>query len=79
MTSTHLSQQLPALHWLSEELGAVLEQWRTTPYPQVHRFLARTLSSRLAELAEEACTTDGEPLEEDKRCSWPARSSGLFR
>jgi hypothetical protein len=69
MTSTHLSQQLTMLYWLIEELGAVLAQWRTTPYPEVHRFLARTLSSKLAELAEEACTTDGEPLEEDKRCA----------
>jgi hypothetical protein len=69
MTSTHLSQQLATLHWLSEELGAVLEQWRTTPYPEVHRFLACTSSSKLAEIAGEACTTDVEPLEEDRRCA----------
>jgi hypothetical protein len=69
MTSTQLAQQLATLHWLIEELGSVLEQWKTTPYPEVHRFLACTLSSKLAAIAEEACTTDGEPLEKDRRCA----------
>ena len=51
MSTIALRAQVSDLHWLVDELGQELDALATTPYPLVHRFLMRTLTSRIAQVA----------------------------
>jgi hypothetical protein len=46
-----VSDQITELRWLIDELGHELDALATTPYPLVHRFLMRNLTTRIARVA----------------------------
>jgi hypothetical protein len=46
-----VSEQITELRWLIDELGHELDALATTPYPCVHRFLMRNLTTRIARVA----------------------------
>ena len=51
MSTTVVREQITELHWLVDELGHELDALATTPYPLVHRFLMRNLTTRIAQVA----------------------------
>jgi hypothetical protein len=51
MSTTAVRAQITELRWLVDELGHELDALATTPYPLVHRFLMRTLTTRIAQVA----------------------------
>jgi hypothetical protein len=51
MSTTAVRAQITELHWLVDELGHELDALATTPYPCVHRFLMRNLTTRIAQVA----------------------------
>ena len=61
MSTTVLREQITELHWLVDELGHELDALATTPYPLVHRFLMRTLTTRIARVAVQVHGALSEP------------------
>ncbi len=51
MSTTAVRAQITELHWLVDELGHELDALATTPYPRVHHFLMRNLTTRIAQVA----------------------------
>ncbi len=51
MSSIALREQVSDLYWLVDELEHELDALATTPYPRVHRFLMRNLTTRIAWVA----------------------------
>ena len=51
MPTTTVREQVKELHWLIDKLERELDALATTPYPRVHRFLMRTLTTRIARVA----------------------------
>ena len=61
MSHTAIRAQVTELHWLVEELGHELDALATTPYPLVHRFLIRNLTTRIARVAVQVHGAVSEP------------------
>jgi hypothetical protein len=51
MVTTAVREQINELRWLIDELGQELDALAVTPYPLVHRFLIRNLTTRIARVA----------------------------
>jgi hypothetical protein len=51
MVTTAVREQISELHWLIDELGQELDTLAITPYPLVHCFLMRNLTTRIARVA----------------------------
>jgi hypothetical protein len=51
MPTTAVREQVRELRWLIDELGHELDALAITPYPLVHRFLMRNLTTRIAQVA----------------------------
>jgi hypothetical protein len=51
MSTTAIRAQMSELHWLVDELGHELDALATTPYPRVHHFLMRNLTTKIVQVA----------------------------
>jgi len=51
MITTAVREQISELHWLIDELGHELDALAVTPYPLVHCFLMRNITTRIALVA----------------------------
>jgi hypothetical protein len=71
MNTTGLSEQVSELRWLVYELGKEMETLVTTPYPHVHRFLMHSLTRKIAQVAESACSSLTEPVTNPVDCTPP--------
>jgi hypothetical protein len=69
MNSSDLPTQVSERHWLVSELGNELETLATTPYPLVHRFLMHSLTRKMAQVTESACSSLPEPVTTPVACS----------
>ena len=69
MNTSELSKQVSELHWLISELGHELETLAITPYPLVHRFLMHSLTRKVAQVAELACSSLTESITTPVDCS----------
>jgi len=71
MNTTGLCEQVSELRWLVYELGKEMETLGTTPYQHLHRFLMHSLSRKIAQVAESACSSLTESVTTPVDCSPP--------
>lgn len=58
----YLSEHISELRWLVYELSQEMEALVSTPYPQVHRLLMHSLSRKIVQVAESACSSLTAPV-----------------
>ena len=61
MSTMVLQERITELCWLVDDLGQELDALATTPYPGVHRFLMRTLTTRIARVVVQVQSHQAEP------------------
>ncbi len=61
MSTTAVRDQISELCWLVDQLEQERDTLATTPYPRVHHFLMRNLTTRIAQVAVQVHGALSEP------------------